>query len=113
MYKFSYYTEQDDEKVIDFMKQNAFALITGFGEKYPVTTQIPLAVKVTDGKIFLEGHKLEPYYASAYGLYRLDWLFRNESTRFASKYKPARFHVLLAARLLINKADLPRITALG
>jgi len=56
MYKFSYYTEQDDEKVIEFMRQNAFALITGIGENYPVATQIPLAVKVIDGKIFLEGH---------------------------------------------------------
>ena len=44
MYKFSYYTEQDDQKVIDFMNQNPFALITGTGEKYPVATQIPLAV---------------------------------------------------------------------
>jgi transcriptional regulator len=56
MYKFSYYTEQDDQKVIDFMKENAFALITGFGETYPVATQIPLAIKVKEGKIFLEGH---------------------------------------------------------
>jgi hypothetical protein len=69
-----------------------------------------LRAKVGD-EIFLESHKLEPYYASAYGLYRLDWLFRNESPRFASRYKPARFHVLLAARLLINKADLPRMNS--
>lgn len=59
MYKFSYYTEQDQQKVIDFMKENAFALITGFGENYPVATQIPLAIKITDGKIFLEGHMMK------------------------------------------------------
>ena len=59
MYKFSYYTEQDDEKVIAFMKENAFALITGSGEKYPVATQIPLAIKVKEGKIFLEGHLMK------------------------------------------------------
>ena len=58
MYKFSYYTEQDDEKVIAFMKENTFALITGTGEKYPVATQIPLHIKVVDGKIFLEGHMM-------------------------------------------------------
>ncbi|WP_462255320.1 FMN-binding negative transcriptional regulator [Ferruginibacter sp.] len=56
MYKFSYYTEQDTEKVIAFMKENAFALITGTGEKYPVATQIPLEIKIKEGKIFLEGH---------------------------------------------------------
>ena len=56
MYKFSYYTEPDIEKVTTFMKANAFALITGMGEKYPVATQIPLAIKLIDDKLFLEGH---------------------------------------------------------
>ena len=58
MYKFPYYTEQDEQKVIDFMKENAFALITGIGENYPVATQIPLAIKIKEDKIFLEGHMM-------------------------------------------------------
>ena len=58
MYKFSYYTEQDQTKVIAFMKENAFALITGIGENYPVATQIPLAIKLKEDKIFLEGHMM-------------------------------------------------------
>ena len=58
MYKFSYYTEQDQEKVIDFMKENPFALITGNGENHPVATQIPLAIKLKESKIFLEGHMM-------------------------------------------------------
>jgi transcriptional regulator len=56
MYKFPYYTEQDQEKVIAFMKENAFALITGIGEQYPVATQIPLTIEIKEGKIFLHGH---------------------------------------------------------
>jgi transcriptional regulator len=56
MYKFNYYTEQDDKKVIEFMKENSFAIITGAGENYPVATQIPLDIKDIDGKIFLSGH---------------------------------------------------------
>lgn len=59
MYKFSYYTEQDTEKVIAFMKENAFALITGNGENRPVATQIPLEIKILEGKIFLEGHLMK------------------------------------------------------
>jgi transcriptional regulator len=59
MYKFSYYTEQYHEKVIDFMKQNSFALITGMGEAFPVATQIPLIIKINEGKIFLEGHMMK------------------------------------------------------
>lgn len=56
MYKFDYYTEKDRQKVIDFMKENAFALVTGIGEEYPAATQVPLAIKEKEGKIFLEGH---------------------------------------------------------
>jgi len=57
MYKFLYYTEQDNEKVIAFMQANPFAIITGAGNEYPVATQIPLEVLVNEeGKIFLKGH---------------------------------------------------------
>lgn len=60
MYKFSYYTEDDQQKVIDFMKNNSFAVITGQGKQYPVATHIPLEVEVQDdGKIFLSGHLMK------------------------------------------------------
>lgn len=58
MYRFDHYTEKDREKVIDFMNENPFALITGIGENYPVATQIPLAIKAIDGKLYLEGHMM-------------------------------------------------------
>ncbi len=58
MYKFSYYTEEDEQKVIAFMKENSFALLTGTGEKYPVATQIPLHIEEKEGKIFLHGHMM-------------------------------------------------------
>jgi transcriptional regulator len=56
MYRFDHYTEKDQQKVIDFMKEDAFAFITGTGENYPVATQIPLTVELKEGKIFLQGH---------------------------------------------------------
>ncbi|HEV8080904.1 MAG TPA: FMN-binding negative transcriptional regulator [Chitinophagaceae bacterium] len=56
MYKFSYYTEKDNEKVIAFMKENSFAIITVPGNDYPVATQIPLDIQETNGKILLKGH---------------------------------------------------------
>ncbi len=58
MYRFDHYTEKDQQKVIDFMKDNPFAFITGTGKNYPVATQIPLAIKAIDGKLFLEGHMM-------------------------------------------------------
>jgi transcriptional regulator len=60
MYKFPYYTEKDEQKVIAFMKENSFAVITGFSEQYPVATHIPLEVELKkDGKLFLSGHMMK------------------------------------------------------
>jgi len=57
MYKLSYFTENDDEAVIAFMKQHSFAVITAIGEQYPVATQVPLFIDVNEeGKIVLSGH---------------------------------------------------------
>ena len=59
MYKFSYFTEEDQAKITAFMKENSFAILTGFGEQYPVATHIPLEVAIQkDGKIFLSGHMM-------------------------------------------------------
>ena len=60
MYKLPYFTEEDDKKVIAFMKENSFAVITGFGGEYPVATHIPLAVEMNeDGRVFLYGHLMK------------------------------------------------------
>lgn len=56
--------------------------------------------------IFGPDDRLEPYYYAASSLYRLDFLFRNGL--LDSKYKPARYHILMAARLLISPARPPR-----
>jgi len=50
--------------------------------------------------IFATDHRLEPYYLSASALYRLEYLFRKGDVD--PKFKPARHHVLLAARLLAS-----------
>lgn len=57
MYKLSYFTENNNDAVIAFMKENSFAAITAFGEQYPVATQVPLFVDINhEGKILLSGH---------------------------------------------------------
>lgn len=60
-------------------------------------------------KIFHEDHKLEPYYASAYAAYKLEYLFRNGS--LPVYYKPARYHLLMSFRYLIAGSDMPAFTA--
>lgn len=56
--------------------------------------------------IFGPDDRLEPYYYSASALYRLEFLFRNNLLDV--KYKPARYLILFAARLLLNPARPPR-----
>ncbi len=56
--------------------------------------------------IFVEGHRIEQYYLSAYALFRVDKMYT--SRRIEGKFSPARFHLLLAMRLLVNAAPLPR-----
>ena len=59
--------------------------------------------------IFGSDHKLEPYYLAAFSLYRLEYLFRNQV--LDAKFKPARYHVLLAARLLVTSERPPNSVA--
>ena len=56
MYKLKYFTEDDNEKVIAFMKEYSFATITGMDEKYPVAKHVPLDIKQVDDKILFTGH---------------------------------------------------------
>ena len=59
--------------------------------------------------IFGMDHKLEPYYLAALALYRLEFLFRNQ--QLEAKYKAARYHLLLAARILATDQVPPRPNA--
>lgn len=59
--------------------------------------------------IFNSNHCLEPYYAAGYAHYRLEFFFRNQ--QIASELKPARYHLLLAFRLLYSTEGLPRMNS--
>ena len=56
MYKLSYFTEKDPEKVFDFMKKNPFAIVSGVYNNFPVATHVPLEIKKIDDQLFLTGH---------------------------------------------------------
>lgn len=56
MYKLNYYTEDDNERIMAFIKENSFAIITGFDKEYPVATHVPLDVCLADGKLIFTGH---------------------------------------------------------
>lgn len=86
------------------------AFASMFLEEPHRTTRSYAALRSMLGKgIFGPNHKLEPYYVSALALYRLEYLFRNQA--LDAKYKPARYHILLAARLLLTAEGPPSATA--
>ena len=59
--------------------------------------------------IFNPNHKIEPYYTAAFAYYKLEFFFRNG--QIPVSYKPARYHILMAARYLAAGSDMPAFTA--
>lgn len=57
MYHFSYFKEQDQQVLKQFMEVHPFVFLTGsFLNGQQVATQVPVLTKVADGKLILEGH---------------------------------------------------------
>lgn len=60
-------------------------------------------------RIMAQEHLPEPYYVSAYALYKLEYLFR--SSQVSPKHKPARYPLLLAFGRLATSETRPAPTA--
>lgn len=59
MYNLPYFKENDQQVVLDFIRQHPFAFIAGCSEEgKPVATQIPVFIDERDGKLFLSGHMM-------------------------------------------------------
>ena len=59
--------------------------------------------------MFVDTDKPEPYYVAALALYRLEQLFK--SKKIDTKYKAARYQLLLVVRMLIDPSSLPKMNA--
>ena len=60
MYSLPYFKEQDQGRVLEFIKQHPFAFLAGCdADGRPVATQIPLFIDERDGKLFLSGHMMK------------------------------------------------------
>jgi len=72
------------------------------------TTRNFKAIKAKLGsEIFAKNQRMEPYYVSALAQYKLEFLFRNGHLEI--KYRPARYHMLLALRIMIAGYDQPQM----
>lgn len=57
MYSFSYFKEQDQRLIQDFMEEHPFVFLTGsFASGKQVATQIPVLVEERNGELFVQGH---------------------------------------------------------
>jgi hypothetical protein len=105
------YDSQQVEKTRVVVPQNvirAFAAMF-LAEPHRTARSYKLLDAQVGDKIFAEGHKLDPYYTSAFALYKMEYMFRNQ--KIDRSYRNARFQILLAARLLYNGQSLPRMNS--
>ena len=57
MYNLPYFKENEQEVVLQFMREHPFAFLSGVdAENKPVATQVPVFIDEKDGKLFLSGH---------------------------------------------------------
>ena len=63
-------------------------------------------LKSVGTQIFNEEHRIEMYYVAAYTNFKIDQLFRNGV--LDRELKPARYHLILLFRLLVDNSRLPR-----
>lgn len=60
-------------------------------------------------QLFGKDHLPDPYYIAAFCHFRLETFFRN--TSIAKSYKPARYHLLLALRRILEPGPLPAFSS--
>jgi hypothetical protein len=105
-----YATTPKVEKIrIVTIQQQIRAFVSMFLEE-PHRGHYPRSMGPNVGRtLFGRDHLPEPYYLSAYALFRLEYFFRNGS--LDKKYKPARYHLLMGARHVLNPQPIPSATA--
>lgn len=60
MYSLPYFKEEDQEVVIQFVKDYPFAFLTGSDiNNHPIATQMPFFLDEREGKLFLSGHMMK------------------------------------------------------
>jgi transcriptional regulator len=56
MYRLPEFIEQDNERILNFMKSHPFVTLIGANENNSVATQVPVLFNEKDGQIILRGH---------------------------------------------------------
>jgi len=57
MYNFSYFKEKDKLRILNFIEENPFAVLTGsFLSGHQVATPLPVLIEERNGTLYLKGH---------------------------------------------------------
>lgn len=103
------YNDDDSIEKVRIINMNTLikAFASMFLELPHRTSRNYKAILQTIGtEILNKDHVPEMYYVSAYAHYRLEYLFRSQY--ISSEFKSARYHILMAYRMLSNSDELPR-----
>jgi hypothetical protein len=96
------YDSQEVERVRIISRQQmvrSFAS-TYLDEPHRATGYVPQLMVQLGDELFNDIHRLEPYYASAYAYYKLEFFWRNQ--QLDRSFKPGRWQILMAARHIAN-----------
>ena len=58
MYNLPHFSEENQDRVFDFMRKNSFVNIVGFDGQYPVATHVPVTVAREGAHFVLTGHMM-------------------------------------------------------
>lgn len=105
------YDSQSVEKTRVIVPQNVIRAFASMflAEPHRTARSYKLLDAQVGATIFAEGHKLDPYYTASFALYKMEYMFRNQ--RIDRAYRNARFQILLAARKLYDREQLPRMNS--
>ena len=102
-----YATESTNKARVVTQSAVARGYVAMFLKEPHSTTRSTKRIRENLGKtIFAENHKFSPYYVVAVATYKLEQLFK--AKKVDRKYRSARFHILMALRLLAAGADAPQ-----
>ena len=104
------YDSQELERARIITHQNLVRAVGAMflGEPHITTRTFRQLTAKVGKEMFLDSDRLEPYYTAALGLYRLEQHFKKV---LDARFKAARYQILLAARLLMDGAKLPRMNS--
>lgn len=101
------YDSQDIEKLRIVVHPNLVRAVGAMflGEPHVTTRNFRSLIMNVGKKMFMDTDKPELYYVAGFALYQIEQLFK--AKKIDAKYKVARYQILLAVRLLMDKEPLP------